>query len=357
MPRYGPSERLVRLVYELQSSRTGLSVEAMCQLFTPPVARRTVERLRDAVDRVYPLEVARTEGNVKYWRTVRGVGAIGRVPLAARELAALETAARHLDDERRADLADALRSAAAKLRGAGDPARAAALETDTEALMEAEGIARRPGPRLRPKTEVLAALRDAILACRKVRLTYTRRSDRAVVRPKVYPYGVLTGSRHYLVCWSRPAGRMMLYALPEISAVEVLDESFERDPDFDLARFAERSFGVFQEEPVDVIWRFSPRAAADARQYLFHPTQKLDDLADGSLLVRFRAGGLLEMAWHLFTWGQEVEVLAPARLRQLLGDLLAAAARSHARSGRAPLRRAKREVRPRRPPARRSDRS
>lgn len=216
--------------------------------------------------------------------------------------------------------------------------------------MEAEGIARRPGPRLRPRTEVLAALRDAILGCRKVRLTYTRRSDRAVVRPKVYPYGVLTGSRHYLVCWSRPAARMMLYALPEISAVEVLPEVFERDPGFDLARFAERSFGVFQEEPVDVVWRFTPRAAVDARHYLFHPTQKLDDLADGSLLVRFRAGGLLEMAWHLFTWGPEVEVLSPPRLRQMLGDLLAGATRAHARSGPAPLRRAAGTKRPAIPP-------
>jgi len=356
MPRYAPAERLLRLVFALQSSRVGLSVEDMRNLFAPRPERRTIERLRDAVDRVYPLEVARTDGNVKYWRVVSGGGAIGRVPLAARELAALETAARHLDDERRADLADDLRSTAAKLRGAGDPSRAAALETDTEALMEAEGIARRPGPRLRPRAEVLSSLREAILACRKVRLTYTRRSDRAVVRPKVYPYGVLTGSRHYLVCWSRPAGRMMLYALPEISAVEVLPETFARDPGFDLARFAERSFGVFQEEPVEVVWRFSPRAASDARQYLFHPTQKLEDAPDGSLLVRFHAGGLLEMAWHLFTWGQEVEVLAPARLRQLLGDLLAAASKSHARSGRATLRRAGR-ARPARAPTRRSDRS
>jgi predicted DNA-binding transcriptional regulator YafY len=88
-----------------------------------------------------------------------------------------------------------------------------------------------------------------------------------------------------------------------------------------LQKFAERSFGVFQEEPFDVVWRFSPKAAPDARQFLFHPTQVLADQPDGSLIVRFRAGGALEMCWHLFTWGDQVEVMAPKRLRRMLTSL------------------------------------
>jgi hypothetical protein len=35
------------------------------------------------------------------------------------------------------------------------------------------------------------------------------------------------------------------------------------------------------------------------------------------LIVRFRAGGLLEMAWHLF-WGTEVQVLMPRKLNLFL---------------------------------------
>jgi predicted DNA-binding transcriptional regulator YafY len=37
--------------------------------------------------------------------------------------------------------------------------------------------------------------------------------------------------------------------------------------------------------------------------------------------VRFRAGGALEMCWHLFTWGDEVEVIEPRRLRTTLTHL------------------------------------
>jgi hypothetical protein len=36
------------------------------------------------------------------------------------------------------------------------------------------------------------------------------------------------------------------------------------------------------------------------------------------LIVRFSASGHLEMAWHLYVWGDDAEVLAPPALRQLV---------------------------------------
>jgi hypothetical protein len=47
---------------------------------------------------------------------------------------------------------------------------------------------------------------------------------------------------------------------------------------------------VFHEDPVDVVWKFSPKVAADAAEFLFHPSQSMDPQPDGSLVVRFRAG-------------------------------------------------------------------
>jgi predicted DNA-binding transcriptional regulator YafY len=74
---------------------------------------------------------------------------------------------------------------------------------------------------------------------------------------------------------------------------------------------------------------FSEAAAADAREHHFHATEKKRNLPDGSLEVRFTAGGLLEMAWHLFTWGSTVNVVRPRALRRLYGELLHEAARDN----------------------------
>ena len=104
---------------------------------------------------------------------------------------------------------------------------------------------------------------------------------------------------------------------------------FEHPADFELRDHAARSFGLWQEEPIDVVWRFTGDAVRDARAYQFHPTQSIEDQPDGSVIVRFRAGGLREMAWHLFTWGDQVEILEPAELRESLIELLRSAADRH----------------------------
>jgi predicted DNA-binding transcriptional regulator YafY len=138
----------------------------------------------------------------------------------------------------------------------------------------------------------------------------------------VHPYGFLYGKRHYLVAWSEldAAKDFRNFALSNIERVELLDQTFARKRDFSITKYAERSFGVFQEKPVDVVWKFTPKAAEDASEFLFHPTQETERLKDGSLVVRFRAGGLLEMSWHLFTWGNEVEIIKPKRLASMLRE-------------------------------------
>jgi len=118
-----------------------------------------------------------------------------------------------------------------------------------------------------------------------------------------------------LVAWSLEGGDWRLFRLSRIIEVRTLKQTFERAPTFSLRKFAERSFGVFQEKPFNVVWRFSPEVAEDAREYLFHPTQKIEEQPDGSIVVRFRAGGRREMDWHLYTWGDEVEVLKPRNSR------------------------------------------
>ena len=38
------------------------------------------------------------------------------------------------------------------------------------------------------------------------------------------------------------------------------------------------------------------------------------------LLVRFQASGHLEMCWHLYSWGDAVEVVAPDGLAAMVRD-------------------------------------
>ena len=68
----------------------------------------------------------------------------------------------------------------------------------------------------------------------------------------------------------------------------------------------------------EVVWRFDPRAADYAHGFEFHPDQVIEDQPDGSLIVRFHASGWMEMCWHLYQWGDAVEVLEPEALREMV---------------------------------------
>ncbi|WP_024510054.1 WYL domain-containing protein [Bradyrhizobium sp. ARR65] len=320
--RYEKLEALLRVALDMRGSAEGISLEEIQQSYR--VSRRTAERMRDAIERVFPQMEQANPGEVpKRWR-IRSGPVANLAGISTEELSALTTAALLAKRDNVTDLSARLETLSAKLKSLIRPDAARRIGPDLEALMEAEGIALRPGPRLAIPNALLEELRHAILACRKIRIHYRARSTGKLSLQMVCPYGFLYGNRHYLVAYSLSKGvsDYRLFSLANIERVEVQAAPFRRRKGFSLQKFAERSFGVFQEDALDVVWRFSPKAAADARQYLFHPTQTLKEENDGSLVVQFRAGGALEMCWHLFTWSDQVQVIAPTRLQMLLDQEL-----------------------------------
>jgi predicted DNA-binding transcriptional regulator YafY len=135
---------------------------------------------------------------------------------------------------------------------------------------------------------------------------------------------MLLGTRHYLIARDPSKGSAFRrFRLDRIIDAKITGQSFVRDKDFDLEAYAAQSFGSFHSDPEfgQVAWRFSPAAAATAREFMFHPDQVMTDDEDGGLIVTFRASGWIEMAWHLYQWGASVEVLEPPRLREIVKNI------------------------------------
>jgi predicted DNA-binding transcriptional regulator YafY len=323
--RYEKADTILRIALDMQGTAEGLSLEDIQLNYSDkPLSRRTAERFRDAIERVFPQMLHANPGELpKRWRLPTGTVS-GLTSVSAEELADLAIGVSLLRRENMIAQADNAERAISKLRALMRPAALTKAEPDLEVLTEAEGIAMRPGPRPKIAPEIIAVLRQAILASRKVKIDYKYRGSRKTGYETVRPYGFIYGNRHYLVAWSEneQAHDFRNFAMSNIERVEVLEKTFVRDRKFSLQEYAERSFGVFQEEPFDVVWKFSPEAAGDAREFLFHPSQKFEEQPDGSLIVRFCAGGSLEMCWHMLTWGGELSVLAPEKLSSQLSDYL-----------------------------------
>ena len=284
------------------------------------VSRRTAIRMRDAVLRAFPqAKEVPTGDRTKRWRLPSGT-AQTFTDLTPEDLAVLETAVMALKQANLESHADNLRTLGAKVRNMLAADRLRHIDPDLEALTEAEGIAHRAGPRPFIPPALFEALRTAIKSCRLVTFHYTARSGASSTKRTVAPLGFLYGHRHYLVANEVGQTKPKFFSLPSISKIKLLPDSFERDPAFNLRELVSQSFGVFEEPAQDIVWRFSAEAAPAARQFLFHHSQQCEETEAGELIVRFRAGGLLEMAWHLLKWGDHVEILSPPELRELMPE-------------------------------------
>ena len=324
--RYERIADIVRLAICLQGAG-GLTLDDIGAEFE--VSRRTAERMRDAVEYAFgPLEYEDGDDGRRHWR-LRSNALRDLIRVSADELVELETAAAEVERAGFVERAALLRDLAGKLRALAGEAERRRIEPDLEALTMAEGLAMRPGPRPRIEPGLLMTLREAIKAGRTVEFRYLSRTTGRRSRQRVQPHGILYGSRAYLVGRSDWTEEMRYWVLANMSEAALTDESFEFDEDFDLEEFAGRSFGVFQEEPVDVALRFAPEAAADAAFFLFHPGQELAHNDDGSLTVRFTTGGTREMCWHLFTWGDAVTVEEPESLRVQMARMCSLFAAHH----------------------------
>ena len=324
---YERAADIVRLALRLQGTWRGLTLDDIERDFE--VGRRTAERLRNAVEDVFgPLELVDAGERRRHWRlrtsTLRTL-----VTVSAEELAELNASAEALDRTGLDERATMVRNLGDKLRALLEQDALTHVEPDLQALMLAEGLAMRPGPRPRMDSGLLGLLRDAIKSRRVVAFDYRSQSTGKVTRREVQPYGIIYGNRAFLVGHTERGSDLRLWRLANISKAGITGEQLARNPAFNLQDFAKRSFGTFQEKPVAVQLRFAAQVADDVNHFIFHPDQTVVTNKNGSLTVRFTAGGLDEICWHLVTWATHVTIEHPAHLRHRMATLCATLATHH----------------------------
>lgn len=307
---------LLRLADLAASRYAGVTLEDISQEFH--IHERTAQRMVRALVQTFlhAVEILDGEDRRRRWR-------LREMPVArlrlrgAEELEAIEVGLVALRAQGDARQADALASLRDRLLAALPPTAARAADADADAMLEAHGVAARPGPYVQVDPQTAEAVADALRGPWLLRFSYSGKPR------EVEPYGIPIGARRYLVAkQTDDSGVLRHFRMDRMNGVASTRTPFARDPAFSLADHASRSFGSYQndEEFGEVVLRFNADAVDRAAEWRFHPTQVGRLLADGRFEIRFTASGWLEMAWHLLCWGDSVEVVAPEGLRALLDD-------------------------------------
>ncbi len=180
---------------------------------------------------------------------------------------------------------------------------------------------------------------DAIAERRVLRMEYDSFTEYEVISTKLRPYRLLFSRRSWYII-----GRSSLHAEPRtfnvsrILSLTKLKEKYAMPRGFSVDRYLGNAWHLIPSEgrDYDVTVRFQPLVARNVAEVVWHKTQRIEDRPDGSIDFHCRVSGLSEITWWLLGYGDQAEVIRPARLRSIVAKRVAATHRLYNEESDAP---------------------
>lgn len=127
----------------------------------------------------------------------------------------------------------------------------------------------------------------------------------------------------YLDAWCHLRQDLRSFAVDAIRSADLLDTPAEEVAESELDRVLAAGYGIFSGEQTE--WarlRFLPEQARWVMEEQWHPQQRTELLADGSLLLELPYAQPTELVMDILRHGSGVEVIAPPALRALVRERL-----------------------------------
>jgi proteasome accessory factor B len=156
---------------------------------------------------------------------------------------------------------------------------------------------------------------------RVVRFTYDssihdpgRGAREAIVHPWYLEPSLATHAL-YLIGFDETRDALRTFKIERIRDLSLTTRTFE-PPEGTIDQAMRNAWDIISDQPeTDVVLRFEPAVAARVRETTWHPSEQSELADDGSLRWRARVAGTIEIRAWILSWGQQVEVLEPAALR------------------------------------------
>lgn len=165
---------------------------------------------------------------------------------------------------------------------------------------------------------------QALLGARPLTFDYQSPAQPEVVRRSVEPHHLVNylGTWH-LIAYCRLRHDWRDFVLPRMAQLFVESEVFSYRPRADWEPLLTGTFGIFQNrDSFTVTLRFTPERSRLVNGQIWHPDQQAVHDSAGALQLTLPASHPAEILMSILSHGAEVEVLAPAWLReQVQGEI------------------------------------
>lgn len=333
MPRNAEVIRQWNILREIEQARTaGVTIDALASLceVTTRTIRRDLQALEEAGFPVYD-DRSHDDGRTR-WRlngqTFRGLG----TGLTVSELCALYFSRTLLESLAGTPFRDDLQSAFDKLAGVLTPHMQRFLD-QLPGVIATKPDPARPAEGARPS--VVARALEATLQHRQASLTYHSSSSERTKQYLVHPYRLAYAQGGlYLLAFVPEYREVRTFAVDRIEGISLLEERFT-PPDDDptgegRADAFPHSLGVHSGPPERVRIAFDPAAARYVRTREWHPTQVMEPVPDGGLLLSLHVCVDRALRSWILSFGASARAIEPASLAVELAREHAAACAHYA---------------------------
>jgi len=310
------SQQLVRqwaLLRLLSSANRAWSVKELSEQLR--VTKSTIDRDLATLEQTFALVEETVGKQKKLYRIDEKIRALETIAFGTTELLAIYAAHAALGGLHGTPLQADLRSVIDKLRGFLSPRHNGGLN----ALVKVYATHVRGGVDYGGQGDIIDDLGDCIARALRCKLTYTSpwkgttRTHEARPLRLVWHHSAL-----YLLACLGKHERITTLAVQRISELQKSDQPFP-PPGVDVDDHIAKAFGIFvsdQEEDVEVI--FDKDTAWRVEERVFHPDERKERRADGTLRWRLRSSAQWEIIPWVQSFGAAAELVAPASWRAAL---------------------------------------
>jgi predicted DNA-binding transcriptional regulator YafY len=185
-----------------------------------------------------------------------------------------------------------------------------------------------PNPFRLTDTKHLEIIVYATLLRRRVEICYESRGRGVQTRRTISPARlVYYRSQWYVDAWCHSANAQRRFAIDAVLSARTTSEAAD-----ELPGLGKTGYGIFSGTPTSTaVLKFTEKAGRWIRATEWHPDQKVSLMPDGAVHLEVPYSNSQELSMEILRYGSDVEVLAPADLRQAIADTLQDAAGLYSR--------------------------
>lgn len=164
----------------------------------------------------------------------------------------------------------------------------------------------------------LETIQNAILNSLQIHLKYHSLHKNEITERVVDPYNLMNHHGNwYFVAFCHKNNDFRTFSVGRILSLQTAQTSFEKQKDFNVQEYRKEGFDLERSsQTYQVQLKFSPYQARWIREREWHPTQKIQEIEDGSVILFLTVQGLNDLKRWVLYHGGEVEVLEPQIFRQ-----------------------------------------